>query len=101
LISARFCPSAAVSVAVAKSTAAIFSFSAFTTLFIVSCTSFGGSISFSSVRTISIPQCCVSMQRVLWSSSLILPRSLLADLRVSVPMMFLSVVRARFTICHS
>ena len=45
-----------VSVAVAKSTAATFSFSALTTLFIVSCTSCGGSISFSSARTISRPQ---------------------------------------------
>ncbi len=42
LISARRAPSATVSVAVAKSIAATFSFSAFTTLFIVSWTSWGG-----------------------------------------------------------
>ena len=60
LISARRCPSAWVSVAVAKSMAATFSFSALTTLFMVSCTSSGGSISLSSVRRISMPQLAVS-----------------------------------------
>ena len=98
LISARRAPSAMVSVAVAKSTAAIFSFSALTTLFMVSCTSLGGSISFSSVRTISMPQWRVSSRRVCCSSLLILPRSLLADFRVMVPMMLRRVVRARLTI---
>ena len=98
LISARLSPSATVSVAVAKSMAAIFSFSALTTLFIVSWTSLGGSISLSSVRTISMPQLAVSFFSVFCSSSLILPRSLLADFRVRVPMMFRSVVRARLTI---
>jgi hypothetical protein len=44
--------------------AATFSFSALTTLFIVSWTSGGGSISFSSVLTISIPQCVVSSRIV-------------------------------------
>ena len=100
LISALRAPSAMVSVAVAKSTAATFSFSAFTTLFIVSCTSLGGSISFSSVLTISIPQCMVSSRIVLCSSLLILPRSLFADLRVSVPMMLRKVVLARLTIWY-
>ena len=100
LISARFWPSACVSVAVAKSMAAIFSFSALTTLFIVSCTSFGGSISLSSVRTISMPQLAVSLRSVVRSSSLMRPRSLLADFRVRVPMMLRSVVRARLTIWY-
>ncbi len=98
LISARRWPSACVSVAVAKSIAAIFSFSALTTLFIVSWTSAGGSISLSSVRRISRPQLAVSVRSVVRSSSLMRPRSLLADLRLSVPMMLRSVVRASWTI---
>ncbi len=47
-----------------------------------------------------MPQEPVSSRRVFCSSELILPRSLLADFRVRVPMMLRSVVRARFTICH-
>ena len=50
--------------------AAIFSFSALTTLFMVSCTSSGGSISLSSVRRISMPQLAVSILSVVRSSSL-------------------------------
>ena len=34
------------------------------------------------------------------NSELIFPLSLLADFKVRVPMIFLSVVRAKFTICH-
>ena len=97
LISARRAPSACVSTAVAKSIAATFSFSALTTLFMVSCTSCGGSISLSSVRRISMPQFAVSVLSAVRSSSLILPRSELADLSESVPMMLRSVVRARLT----
>ncbi len=48
-----------------------------------------------------MPQLAVSTTSVLRSSSLILPRSLLADFSDSVPMMLRSVVRARLTICHS
>ena len=48
-----------------------------------------------------MPQLAVSDRRVLRSSSLILPRSLLADFSVSVPMMLRSVVRARLTIWFS
>jgi small GTP-binding protein len=46
------------------------------------------------------PQLCVSLVRVLRRSVLILPRSLLADFRVIVPIIFRNVVRAKFTICH-
>lgn len=60
LICALLAPSALISSALARSCADILSFSAFTTLFIASCTSAGGSISFSSVLTMSIPQCFVS-----------------------------------------
>ena len=45
-----------------------------------------------------MPQLAVSTLSVARSSVLILPRSLLADLSVSVPMMLRSVVRARLTI---
>ena len=86
------------STASAKSKAATFSFSALTTLFMVSWTSLGGSISFNSVRTISIPQCLVSLASVSSSAVLILSRSLLADFSVSVPMILRRVVRARLTI---
>ncbi len=48
-----------------------------------------------------MPQLAVSTRSVERSSSLILPRSLLADLSVSVPMMLRSVVRARLTIWYS
>ena len=47
--------------------------SALTTLFMVSCTSWGGSISLSSVRRISMPQLAVSVLSAVRSSSLILP----------------------------
>jgi hypothetical protein len=63
----------------------------------VSWTSCGGSISLSSVRRISMPQLAVSTSSAVRSSSLILPRSELADLSESVPMMLRSVVRARLT----
>jgi hypothetical protein len=79
-ISARFWPSAIVSVAVAKSMAAIFSCSALTTLFMVSWTSIGGS---------------VSLSRAVRSSELKREGSLLALFRVMVPMMLRRVVRAR------
>jgi len=48
-----------------------------------------------------MPQLAVSDLRVPRSSSLILPRSELADLRVMVPMMLRRVVRERLTICSS
>ena len=44
----------------------------------------------------AIPVAC----QILSSSSLILSLSLLADLRVSVPIMLRKVVLARLTICH-
>jgi hypothetical protein len=44
-----------------------------------------------------MPQLAVSTSSVLRNSSLILPRSELADLSESVPMMLRSVVRARLT----
>jgi hypothetical protein len=59
------------SVSVAKSIAAAFSFSAFTTWFIVARMSSGGSISFSSVLTISMPQCAVSSRSACWSPLLV------------------------------
>jgi hypothetical protein len=77
------------------------SFSALTTLFMVSCTSGGGSISLSSARAISMPQCVDSLCRVLRSSVLMRSRSLLALLSVSVPTMLRSVVRVRLTICSA
>ena len=62
-----------------------FSFSALTTLFIVSWTSLGGSISFNSVLTIATPN-SVSLLNVESRAPLILSRSLFADFSVSVPM---------------
>ena len=44
-----------------------------------------------------MPQLAVSVLSAVRSSSLILPRSELADLSESVPMMLRSVVRARLT----
>ena len=48
-----------------------------------------------------MPQLAVSEQKGAANSALILPRSLLADLSVRVPMMLRSVVRARLTIWFS
>ncbi len=79
--------------------AAIFSFSALTTLSMVFCTSAGGSISFSSVRRISMPQSAVPVRSVERSSSLMRPRSLFADFTLRVPMTLRSAVRASCTIC--
>ena len=86
-----------VSAAVAKSKAACFSFSALMTMFMASWTSSGGRTSFSSTRTIPIPQFLVSSVMLL-CMALFRPALLeLTCLKSVRPISFRRVVRASST----